>query len=81
MSATFRHGTCSELSFHADDGMSLKPMYAAIAEHSVQVGPDTWEARKEVLPLNGTETIDVVMDWAARRASKAEQVTITTVKP
>ncbi len=55
-------------------------MYAAIAEHTVQSGPDRWETHMESLPLNGTETIDEVMDWAMRRASKAEQVTITTVK-
>lgn len=61
--------------------MSMYPMYVAIAEHTVQVGPDTWSTFKESLPLNGTETIDMVMDWAARRASKADNVTLTTVRP
>ena len=68
-------------SHQKETAMSMKPMYVAIASHCVQVGPDTWEQRQEALPLHGQETLDEVMDWASRNAGKAEQVTITTVKP
>ena len=48
---------------HQGQKSAVMPCYVAMLDHTDQVGYEQTQTFREAKPLNGTETVDELVDW------------------